>query len=74
MDRNLVLNLLKKGEKTSEDISKEINLPLAKTRIFLLRLMEEGKIIRNQKNKQWFWSLTETKDLDLKFDKYRQTT
>ena len=73
MNRNTVIDLLKKGEKTAEDISKEINLSLAKTQIFLLRLMEEGKIIRNQKNKQWFWSLTETNDSELKFGKYRQT-
>ena len=74
MDRNLVLNFLKKGEKTAEDIAKEIKLTLPKTQIFLMRLMEEGKIIRNRKNKQWFWSLTEAKDLDLKFEKYRNTT
>ena len=73
MDRNVVLNLLKTGDMVAEEIAKEINLPIAKTRVFLLRLMEEGKITRIQKEKKWFWSLTEGKDSDYKLEKYRQS-
>ena len=74
MDRNKVINLLKKGSKTTEDIAKKMNADIKKLRVFLMRLMEEGKISRKQVTGKWRWYLPELDKEQKKLDRLRQYT
>ncbi len=71
MNHRDLLKLIKK-EMTAEDIANQANLSLAKVRIFLFRLQEEGKVNRTKKGDKWYWSKTEDEDKDFKLKKYRQ--
>ncbi len=61
-----ILILLLKGEKTASEISRNLNIPIFSTRLYLSRLQNynmivESKIIKNEKTVEKVYKLTTTK-------------
>ncbi len=65
-----ILDVLKSGEKTLEDISRETGISLMETRRFLLRLSEQGKIESFEKDDMIYWRLKKKDEKEEEF-KYR---
>ncbi|GAB6102344.1 ArsR family transcriptional regulator [Thermococcus atlanticus] len=65
-----ILDVLKSGEKTLEDISRETGIPVMETRRFLLRLSEQGKIESFEKDDVIYWRLRKKDEKEEEF-KYR---
>lgn len=53
--RKILAALLEEGELTTKQISNKINIHYYRTKILLTELLEENKIIREQKSHYTFW-------------------
>ncbi|WP_461865765.1 ArsR family transcriptional regulator [Thermococcus sp.] len=62
-----ILDTLKSGEKTLEDISREVNISIVETRKLLLRLSEQGKVESFEKNGKIYWKIKEKDEKEEKF-------
>lgn len=62
-----ILEVLKSGEKTLEDISSETGMSLMETRRFLLRLSEQGKVESFEKEDMIYWRLKKKDEKEEEF-------
>ncbi len=62
-----ILESLKEKEKTLEDISSEVNIPLMEARKLLLRLSEQGKVESFEKEGKIYWKIKEKDEKEEKF-------